>query len=244
MNCIFKSILALLYCITRGLSIQAQSFLGSIGTQASLNDKWKFTVNAYHRTYDGPHATARWMAYLAAEYYIRPELSVIGGGTFILNHGQSKELDSGLVIDHYWQPRFRSFVAGVYRFSFLKFNVNYRLMYQVLTYDDMHVTATDGNILETLTLSGSTTHVTRNRIYIEYPFRKLHFSPYTYYELFNNITHDMAITQQQMTVGVNYDLRRNNRFGIFYRHIFRADRQKPADGIDVIGVSYQYRFEI
>ncbi|RXI22912.1 MAG: hypothetical protein C7K11_08780 [Candidatus Amulumruptor caecigallinarius] len=165
--------------------------------------------------------TARWLANFQGEYRPSGYISLFGGYAFIYNHIVNGD-------GRIWQQRNKLFGSVMPRWYWKGFNFNYRLMYQMVFW---------GN-------SGDTgrRQMLRNRIYAEKPLDGSGFTPYAYYESFNLVDENLGLQYHQLTVGTNYLVDRHSRLGAFYRHIFRSDGKRPVNGVDVVGVSYTYRF--
>lgn len=219
---------------------QAQSLHTAISVQAKITPKLNATVFLSRRSYDKFRGTSSSTLSVSSSYTFSPHLSTAAGTALVMNHTHEKELVSGDIRPSFWQPRWRTFVSISPRVSFGKFNAFYRSRWQILVKGDKTVTLQPSGDIDVI--EGETTFTWAHRLYAERPSG--HFTPYVSFDLFNAMDDKFKITHYQFALGSYYFLTPKNRFGLFCRKIFRPDGVKPANGLVVIGVTYQQRFSL
>ena len=237
------TLLTVLSTLAGGTVANAQSIWTEVEAGKKIARGFSASVELEHRTTDGVDGTARWAAGASVDYKVIKPLKLSLGYTLIMQHQESRILNSGKVLEAYWQPKHRGYLSVTGSLNIGRFELSLRERYQYTYRTAKNV---DRFLDDGITpaghkwVPGKSRHTLRSRLQAEYSKKKCPFMPYVSVEVYNDLAEGMDLDQMRYTAGCDYRFNKHHTVGLSYRFVDKSSDDEPSG--HVIGVSYSFKF--
>ncbi len=220
---------------------QAQSLWTSAEMKIKLSKKWSTGIEAEYRTLDGFDGSERWAGTVYADYKVIKYLKLSGGYTFMGRHSEERTTSKGNIVDDYWLPRHRLFVAATGSIDVGRFTFSLRERYQYTHSPEKSVAKwdEDGNAKSDEVITAKDKSYLRSRLKVDYNIRNCPLTPFVSAEIYNSLNDGFSYHKSRYTAGTDIKINKKHSLSVFYRYIDHSDDDEDAGHI--IGIGYQFK---